>query len=172
VPTNSQVVANPQPPPLSDDTEVAENPAPPPTPPPHQLPARETAAIRKQVTGALNSWANAIEDGDINGHLSYYADTLEYYYTTRGLSKNQVRADKQRAFEAFDDIQFNISNLRVMPEPGGDRVIVVYDKEWVFSNDERTSKGKVQSQLTLQRINGRWLIVGERDLKVYYQQSQ
>jgi hypothetical protein len=82
-----------------------------------------------------------------------------------------VRADKQRAFEAFDDIEFNVSNVRVIAE-SEDRVTVIYDKEWVFANGERTTEGKVQSQLTLQRINGRWLIVGERDLKVYYQQSR
>jgi ketosteroid isomerase-like protein len=156
--TNSAVVAP------SETDDVAED-SPPTSAPP--VSAREAATVRKEVSGAVSSWANAIESGNINGHLNYYADTLEYYYTARGFSKNQVRADKQRAFEAFDDIEFNISNVRVTPEADGDRATVVYDKAWAFSNAERTSEGKVQSQMTLQKIGGRWLIVGERDLKVY-----
>ena len=143
-----------------------------PTPPPaREISEREAATIRKAVSGTVSSWANAIESGNFNGHLSFYADTLDYYYNARGFSKNQVRADKQRAFEAFDNIEFNISNVRVTPDASGERATVVYDKEWVFENDERVSEGKVQSQLTLQKIGGRWLIVGERDLKVYYQES-
>ena len=153
---------------LPTNANVAESS---PTPPAHQLPERDAATVRKEVSGVLDSWAKAIESGDFNGHLSYYADTLDYYYRSRGLSKNQVRADKQRAFASFDEIKFNISNVRVTPE-GGDRASVVYDKEWVFENAERTTEGKVQSQLALQKIGGRWLIVGERDLKVYYQDSQ
>lgn len=156
----------------SGETRVAEDSPPPPPPEPaRNIPARRATTIRREVSSAINSWAKAIESGDFNRHLSYYADTLEYYYTARGFSVNQVRADKQRAFEAFDDIEFNVSNVRVIAE-SEDRVTVIYDKEWAFANDERTTEGKVQSQLTLQRINGRWLIVGERDLKVYYQQSR
>lgn len=149
------------------NTETAESS---PTPA-RELPSAETAVIRKEVSGTISSWANAIESRNLNGHLSFYADTLDYYYTARGYSKNQVRADKERAFEAFDDIEFNISNISVTPDASGNRATVVYDKEWVFSNEERSNEGKVQSQLTLQKIGGRWLIVGERDLKVYYQES-
>ncbi|HEX8197267.1 MAG TPA: nuclear transport factor 2 family protein [Pyrinomonadaceae bacterium] len=156
----------------SGETRVAEDSPPPPPPEPaRNIPARRATTIHREVSSTINSWARAIESGDLNRHLSYYADTLEYYYTARGFSVNQVRADKQRAFEAFDDIEFNVSNLRVITE-SEDRVTIIYDKEWVFANGERTTEGKVQSQLTLQRINGRWLIVGERDLKVYYQQSR
>lgn len=163
---NSAIAAPP-----TSDADVSEEPPPTPAPPAPQLSARRTEAIRKEVSGAVSSWAKAIESGNVNAHLNYYADTLEYYYTGRGFSKNQIRADKQRAFESFDDIEFNVSNFRVTPEGNGDRATVIYDKEWVFSNEERTLEGKVQSQMTLQKIGGRWLIVGEKDLKVYYQHS-
>ncbi len=149
------------------NTETAESS---PTPE-RELLSAEAATIRKEVSGAINSWANEIESGNLNGHLSFYADTLDYYYTARGFPKNQVRADKQRAFADFDDIEFKISNVKITPDASGNRATVVYDKEWVFSNDERSTEGKVQSQLTLQKIGGRWLIVGERDLRVYYQES-
>lgn len=174
--TNSSVAANSNAMPTNSTIAAPEtNPEIPqnaPAPPAHEISAKEAATVRKEVGGTINSWANAIESGNLNGHLGYYADTLDYYYNARGFSKNQVRADKERAFETFDNIEFNISNIRVTPEAGGDRATVVYDKEWLFENDERSTEGKVQSQLTLQKIGGRWLIVGERDLKVYYQESR
>ena len=140
----------------------------PPTPAP-TLSSAQAAAVREEVSDVVGSWKSALESNNINGHLSYYADSVDYYKGR--YNKSQIRADKQRAFQEFDDLRMNISNLRVTPDAGGDKATVIYDKEWVFEGAERTNEGKVQSQLTLQKIGGRWLITGERDLKVYYSRS-
>lgn len=139
--------------------------------PENEINGADAAEIRKEATGALNAWAGALGSNSLDEHLSYYADTLDYYYNARGYSRNRVRADKQRAFAAFDSMEINVSNVRVTPDASGERATVVYDKEWTFEGENKTNEGKTQSQLELRKIGGRWLIVGERDIKVYNQES-
>jgi hypothetical protein len=62
----------------------------------------------------------------------------------------------------------NISNLSVTPDATGERATAVFDKEWVFDGAEKSSSGKVKSELQMRKINGEWKITSERDLKVYY----
>ena len=78
-----------------------------------------------------------------------------------------MRADKARHFSNYTSMQSDYSNMNVAVGPDGQTVTAVFDKEWNFSG-VKTSSGKVQSQLIFKRINGRWLITTERDLKVYY----
>ncbi len=58
--------------------------------------------------------------------------------------------------------------MKVTPDASGEKATAVFDKEWNFEGAEKYSAGKVQQQLTLGKIGGRWLITGEKDLKTYY----
>ncbi len=99
--------------------------------------------------------------------MNYYADTIDYY-SKKGASLESVRKDKEKAFSKFYNIEMNFSNMRVTPDASGMRAVAVFDKEWNFEGDESYSAGKVQTQLQLQKFDGRWLITGEKDLKIYY----
>ena len=61
----------------------------------------------------------------------------------------------------------SISNMNVSIADSGETATAVFDKEWVFDGTRRSS-GKVQQQMQFRKINGEWLITGERDVKVYY----
>ena len=127
----------------------------------------------KQITGdvkdVIDEWKSSSENLDIESHLSNYADTVDYYRGGK-VSLAKVRADKQRAFDAYDSIEFNIDNLKVTPDSSGDKATAIFDKEWKFEGADKYSAGKVQQQLTLGKIGGRWLITGEKDLKLYYKE--
>ena len=127
----------------------------------------------KNITGnvkdVVDDWKSAAENLDITSHLSNYADTVDYYNGGKvGVAK--IRADKERAFSQYDSVNFNIDNLRVSPDPSGDKATTIFDKEWRFEGADKYSAGKVQQQLTLNKINGKWLITSEKDLKVYYKE--
>ena len=123
--------------------------------------------VKKEVSRVVNTWKSQTESRSLAGYMSLYADTVDYY-TKPNTSVGTVRNDKQRAFSRYNNIEMDISNMRVTPEGTGDRATAVFDKEWVFEGENDYSAGKVQSQLQLRKINGEWKIVGERDLKVYY----
>ena len=123
--------------------------------------------IKGEIADRVDSWKSLTESRNLNGYMGYYADTVDYY-NKRGASASFIRGDKQRAFNDFDSIEMNISNINVTPDATGERATAVFDKEWVFGGEEKSSSGKVRTELQMRKINGKWLITSERDLKVYY----
>lgn len=124
-------------------------------------------AIRNEVMKEIYGSKSARESRDLSSYMSYYAETLDRYYTKRGMSRAGVRADKARHFANYTSMQSEYSNMNVAVASDGQSATAVFDKEWNFSG-AKTSSGKVQSELIYKRINNRWLITSERDLKVYY----
>ena len=145
---------------------AATSPTVVPTPQPTLKP-EETKAITNDVKDVVDEWKNTTENLDLDAHISQYADTVDYYKAGR-VSVARVRADRTRAFAAYDTINVNIDNMKVTPDASGEKATVILDKEWNFEGAEKFSSGKVQQQLTFGKINGRWLITSEKDLKIYY----
>jgi hypothetical protein len=120
------------------------------------------------VQKEISSWKSDMELGNFEMNKSHYTDTLDYYYRKGSTSLSEVRKDKQRAFSKFDDLRVTISNMLITPDLSGERATAVFDKEWTFSSPGKYTSGKVRSQFLLKRINGRWLIAGEKDSHTYY----
>ena len=141
----------------------------------HDLPASETRR-------ALRDFADRARDADIA--VVYYAGhgievdggnylipidaeiRSEDEIPIAGVDLGFIRADKSRAFSRFTDIKMNLSNIQLTLNDRGDKITAVFDKGWRFSG-ERTSTGKVRQQLELSKVDGRWLITSEKDIKVY-----
>lgn len=123
--------------------------------------------IKKEASEALADWLATNSKKDIDAHIAHYADTLDVYYGESGKDKNHVRADRLRAYQRYDSIQMQIDNLQVIPE-SPESATVVFDKSWTMKNAQKTSTGSVQQEIHLVRLGGKWLINGEKDLKVYY----
>lgn len=134
------------------------------------LKPEQAKAITGDVKDVVNEWKDTTENLDLDTHISQYADTVDYYKAGR-VNVSKVRADRARAFAVYDSISINIDNVKVTPDASGAKATVILDKEWNFEGAEKLSSGKVQQQLTFSKINGRWLITGEKDLKVYYTQN-
>jgi serine/threonine protein kinase len=128
--------------------------------------------VRKDVKGALEEWADATRDRDLGKHMSRYADMLETYYKKQNVGAAQVRTDRNNAFVRYDQMDVKLDNIEVTPDPTGLRATATFDKTWEFDSPDRNSKGSVRQQLTLVKAGGRWLINGERDLQVYYSNSE
>lgn len=133
-----------------------------PTPPP-QI---DRERIKTDISQSLDDWKSQSESLDLDAYMNSYADTVDYYRKPRA-SRAFVRSDKQRAFTKFDSIRFDLSNMSVTPDASGENATAVFDKEWEFSGAEGVSTGKVRQQLSFKKIGGKWLITGERDIKVY-----
>lgn len=139
-----------------------------PTPKP-TLDPKDAKDATENVGSVIDNWADSTDNRDIDAHIGQYADTVDYYKGGR-VSAARVRADRQRAFDMYDSINVNISNVKITPDATGEKAVAVFDKEWNFSSDESSSSGKVQQQLTFAKIGGKWLITGEKDLKLYYKE--
>jgi flagellar hook protein FlgE len=135
-------------------------------------PSVDTTEVIKEVADALEEWADSTRERDLDAHMNCYADTLETYYKKQNVPSAQVRADRSRAFVRYDDMKVKLSHVEVTPDPTGTRATAAFDKTWEFDSPDKNSKGSVRQQLTLVRVGGRWLITGERDLQVYYTNSE
>jgi hypothetical protein len=141
----------------------------PPTPKPTLKPA-ELSAVKKEVEGAITNWKEAAEGFDLEGNVNNYADTVDYYKGGK-ISRAKVKANKQPAYDKYDTISVTVTNMKVTPDPSGDKVTAVFDKEWSFDNQEKVNRGQVQQQLTFIKVNGKWKISAEKDLKVYWSEK-
>jgi ketosteroid isomerase-like protein len=167
--------------------EIAENtkqnlPKHTPSPTPSQTPAATLTpkptvdpaaqkAIKADIESAINDWKQAAMDFDLDGHVGYYADKVDYF-KSGGTSAAKIKADKEKAFTGYDMISVDISDLKITPDPSGEKAVAVFDKEWRFESETKTNSGAVQSQLTFAKVKGKWKIVGEKDLKVYFQNTE
>lgn len=120
---------------------------------------------KNEVSQRVYGWKSSLEAGNLDAYMDNYASTLDYY-TRSGVSRSSVRADKARAFSRYGSKRVNVSNM-VVTSDGPSSATATFDKEWTFSG-EGSSSGKVRSQLKFEEIGGRWLIVSERDIRVYY----
>jgi ketosteroid isomerase-like protein len=127
----------------------------------------DTSAIRDQVVTTVNGWASATRARDIDAHMSYYADRLDVYYKASNVSSSRVRADREKAYAVFSSLDVRLTNIKVTPDPAGQRASAIFDKTWNFTG-EKYSSGSVQQMMWFEKTGGRWLITGEKELQVYY----
>ena len=130
------------------------------------VPPVDDEAAKRDVSQTVTTWKSLAEARSLDAYMDRYAETVDYY-NHHSVGRDVVRKDKQRAFSMFNSINVTISNMDVSLGPDGQTAAAAFDKQWVFIGDHR-NEGKVRSQLTFRKVNGEWLITGERDLKVYY----
>lgn len=151
---NSNRSPSPKP---STNTNAAKTPTP--------TPEVDAEAVKSEVSSVLYDWKSATESGDIDDCMSHYADSISFYGSQK--SRNTVRGEKQAAFNKYDSMSINLSNMSITPDASGEKATAVFDKEWVFTG-EKVYAGKVRSQFQLVKSGGRWLITSEKDVKIYY----
>src|SRR5258708_24382814 len=57
-----------------------------------------SSSADSEIRNALEGWAQTSRNRDINGHMRYYADTLDFYYNRTMVPSSKVRDDRTRAF--------------------------------------------------------------------------
>ena len=129
-------------------------------------PEQETQ-VKREIADFMNGWRETNEKKDIEAHLRHYADTLQIYYGESNKDKGLVRTDRERAYRIYDTISFELDKLKITPE-SMESATVVFDKSWTMKNQKKTSTGSVQQEIHLTKSGGKWLIDGEKDVKVYF----
>jgi hypothetical protein len=154
--------------PRSDNTRVPQQTLrPPSTPTQSTLSPTDANTVRAEVASTLNSWAAGASSRDPDAHANFYAPAVDPYYKRGSVSPNYVREDAARAYGMFSSVNVQLSNIQIEPDPDGQHATATFDKTWNF-NGAKSSSGAVQQKVWLEKLGNRWLISGERDLKIYY----
>lgn len=133
------------------------NTNPSPTPFPNE------AETKKEVAKAIATWRAHSESGNMDEILNSYADSVDYY-RKKSADKDFIRDDRSKAYEKYDVIKLEISDVKVTLGPTETDATAEFEKEWEFEGETKT-KGKVRQQLKMKRVNGEWLITSEQDVK-------
>ena len=104
----------------------------------------------------------------VDVHMVYYADTLHTYYNAKNVDIGMVRNNVARAFSTYVSRDVRISNLQIDVDPSGERAVATFDKTFEFRGGGKTYAASGLNRFWFEKIGGRWLITGEKDLKVYY----
>jgi hypothetical protein len=148
---------------------VLETPTPLPTATPQSTPQIVDASkVRSEVSSALNGWRQTMVNPDVDAHMSYYADVLHTYYKAQDVNVSRVRSNVARAFSSYSTFDVQVTNLQIEVDPSGMRAVATFDKTFEFSNAEKRYAGSGLNRFWFEKIGGRWLITGEKDLKTYY----
>jgi hypothetical protein len=134
---------------------------------PVKLPSPDNAQAASEVVDTLNGWAAATRAHDLDAHINYYDTTLDTYFSKRNVSAGYVRGNRSPAFTRYHTLDVQLRNIQVTLDPSGMRATAIFDKTYRFEGDKVLS-GSVQQLISLSKASGRWLITGEKDLRVYY----
>lgn len=132
-----------------------------------QLSPAQDMQVKKEVTDFIESWRKTNEERDIEKHTAHYAETLDHFYKDSDVNRNKVRASRQQAYDLFPSMNLQVDKLKVTPESETEAT-AVFDKSWTFKNEKKTTTGSVQQEMRVAKKSGKWLIVGEKDLNVYF----
>jgi hypothetical protein len=127
----------------------------------------QQSQITKEITDFLETWRVAIEKKDMDLHIKHYSNNIEVFYKEGGVDRNFVRAIRQKALDNYDTLEIKIDNVKISPE-SNDSIYTIFDKTWTFKNAVKTTTGQVQQEIHIVKTDGKWQIIGEKDLKVYF----
>jgi serine/threonine protein kinase len=126
------------------------------------------ASRQSEVSHVVQQWADAFRSKDLNAEISLYAPRVRRFYLSNNVTADFVRRTKESALKSAGEVRrYELQNVNTRFS-GRDEATVTFDKVWDFSGGTRNT-GKVRGELKLQRQNGAWRIVSERDLQVYRQ---
>ena len=136
-----------------------------------ELPANSgSEAAKKEIADAVEVWRKAVESRKVPDFLSRYAEKVDYFDKT-GASAADLRAEAQKMFDTYSDIDITVTNVRVSVDPGGTQGTAVFDKEWSYETAKDLLEGKAHTKLRFQKNGADWKIIGERYQKIYYMEN-
>ena len=122
--------------------------------------------VKNEVTEFVNDWKKSAESRNLADFLGKYAARVSYF-DKESATLADVRAEAQQIFTQFDEIEISLSNLKIASTADGSRATAVFDKQWLYEDQNKIEEGKTHTKLELEKDGGKWKITGERNLKVY-----
>jgi hypothetical protein len=129
--------------------------------------AAANAVTSDGIHQLLDRWVDSTRKKDANEQAACYAPVVDQFYGWQKVSSDRILREKQRQFSQIGKVRrFDISNVRVN-QNGPDKATVSLDKTWDFGEEGRFA-GSEKAQLNVAKLNGKWRITSEREMKVYW----
>jgi SnoaL-like domain len=130
----------------------------------------DVSSITTAVMSTLDGWVTATKAGNVDNCMSFFADRLDSYYSLRNVGSDKVRSDLMKAFSNYSTFDVQLSNVDITTDQNGTTATATFDKTFNFQGPKYYS-GKVQQRMWFANQDGRWRIVGLKELKTYSKDS-
>ena len=129
----------------------------PPAPPRWTLPPRESVL---DLSVSVRDWIEAAKRRDVSAQIALYAERIGIFYGAHDYSREDVRAEKLRAFGS-GEVLVDTGSPEIRLEPSGRAAIVRFSKRFVVDSDGRAQFGEAVQELRWERADAGWRIVDE-----------
>jgi hypothetical protein len=120
------------------------------------------AALRRSLEG----WLAATNARDSEKQISFYGAKLYSYYRARNVSREFVRADKERQFTRADLIDVRAGAPEIVLDRDNRTAMMRFRKQYVIRSGGSERYGEVLQELRWQRTTDGWEIISERAARV------
>lgn len=124
---------------------------------------------RTDIAALVEQWKTLTEGRDAEKLARMYAEKADHL--GKDATQAEIRSTLQKKFDAYSDIDLDITNLSIALDGEGNSATALFDNEWDYEASPKLSSGKAHMKLQFQRSGGEWKIVSERLLKTYYEES-
>jgi ketosteroid isomerase-like protein len=121
---------------------------------------------QSNIHEVFDGWIKSVGDFDLDGNVNYYSEKVNYFGRT--ISKAQIRQDKKRFFDVYDQCLRNrYDNLSIL---FNDKTKCTTEFDLTFDfRSSRTNKkfsASVRKEVSWTLQAGGWKIISEKDKKV------
>jgi hypothetical protein len=118
--------------------------------------------IKSEAKSALNGWVQTLVEHNLEEHMSYYADQLDFYNKKQSANISYVRDKNLELFNKYSQFQLEIRNLKA--EITTDKqVITKFESKYDFRGNNAVHSGLDKgTEMRWKKFNDRWKIVSER----------
>jgi hypothetical protein len=120
----------------------------------------------RELRAALNEWVAATNARNLGKQLSFYRPTMNAFYRRRNVSVAEVGADRARVFERANSINIQAEAPNIELAPDGRTATMLFRKHYSIAGGGEDRNGEVVQELRWQRVQGKWRIISERDVRV------
>jgi len=132
--------------------------------------AADAEAVKTEIANLVEQWKDLAEGHNAEKLSQMYGEKVDYLGKS-GTTAAEIRSTLQKTFDAYSDIDLQITNLSIAVDSEGQAATAIFDNEWDYEASPKLSSGKAHTKLHFQRGEGGWKIVSERQLKIYYKEN-
>ncbi len=126
-----------------------------------------SSEAQKDIEKVIYRWIETSNEKNLDEHMSFYADLIEFYFTENNVPKSKVLKDVRKLYSSSRLINVAIRNI-AFQFVSDDNVAVTFDKRWDIFGGKHRFAGDEKQMLKLKKYKGEWKIYSEEELDIYW----
>ena len=124
-----------------------------------------TPAGPEDIKVWVEEWSAAMRTRDAEAQVSFYADPVDRYFLTPGVSRKELLREKQSDIESRNGLwAFKAEDVIIQRQTGSSAIVLLTKHIMIKSPSSSIREQHIKTQLKLKLVDGNWKITSERTL--------